>query len=66
MSDTASVPTGTVVSEMDAVQSRLHSYTRDLRPFVSGADVNENAVSWQSFEVSIVDDVPVLANAAGD
>ena len=50
---------------MDAAHLRLYNYTRDLRPFVSGADVNENAALWQTFEASLVDDVPVLANADG-
>ena len=64
MSDAASAPS--VVSEMDADHMRPYDYTRDLRPFVSGADVNENAVMWQTFEASLVDDVPVLTNADGD
>ena len=66
ISDTACVPTSTVVSEMDVVHSRLHSYTHDLRPFLPGADANENAMLWQSSEVSIVGGVPVLVNADGD
>ena len=51
---------------MEAVHSRLHGYTRDLRPFIPGADVNENAAIWQTFEASLVSDVSVLANVDGD
>ena len=53
-------------SEMDAVSARLCNYTRDIRPFAPGADANENAAMWQTFESSLADDVPVLANPDGD
>ena len=63
MPESASVRT---FSEMDAVCMKLYNYTHDLRPFVPGADANENAAQWQAFEASLADDVPVLANEDGD